>query len=191
MASRPRISQETKEPQFSSTPPRRRGNAARRQLAITLASTFAGVVLVAGLFYLTVRRTVRPQALPPAPASASVSDLVFAPTTDELRVDELLINNDKPGEMLVLAGHVTNAGQRTLTGAVVQMVFHDREGTAIATLTQPIWGLANGHCQADDEFANQPIGPNEMRFFCVAVRQVPGAWNHELPEMQVVNVTPE
>jgi hypothetical protein len=39
-----------------------------------------------------------------------------------------------------------------------------------------------------NEFSRNPIQPNEMRFFRVAVEQVPPTWNHEVPELKIVEV---
>jgi len=40
-----------------------------------------------------------------------------------------------------------------------------------------------------DEFARNPISPNEVRFFRVAVEQVPANWNHEVPALKIVAVS--
>lgn len=183
MATQPRIPTKPGKPQLV---PHGRRTAARNPILLVLLAVVAGVLLVGTLLYFFARRAPQP---PRPPASAE--DVLPEANNDELRVDGGSIGNDTPGKAVTLAGNVTNTGKRTFKGAVVEMVFHDQQGKAIATKTQPIWGLSDGRCEVADEFAAHPIKPNELRFFCVAVDQVPSGWNHELPEMQVVTVTSE
>ena len=42
-----------------------------------------------------------------------------------------------------------------------------------------------------NEFARNPIGPNEMRFFRVAVENVPPNWNHEIPDLKITELKAE
>jgi len=39
-----------------------------------------------------------------------------------------------------------------------------------------------------NEFARNPIKPKGMRFFRIAVEDVPLTWNHELPELTIIDV---
>jgi hypothetical protein len=67
--------------------------------------------------------------------------------------------------------------------------FHDAQGNLVASVQKPMVGMSRGGVDViPNEFARNPIQPNEMRFFRLAVEQVPPAWNHEIPELNIVQV---
>jgi hypothetical protein len=52
-------------------------------------------------------------------------------------------------------------------------------------------GIGHGGTDSvDNEFARNPIKPNEMRFFRVAlaVEEIPPTWNQEVPDLTIVEV---
>jgi hypothetical protein len=54
----------------------------------------------------------------------------------------------------------------------------------------PLVGVSHeGTDLVHDEFARNPIKPNEMRFFRVAVEEIPPTWNHEVHNLTIVEVT--
>ena len=52
-------------------------------------------------------------------------------------------------------------------------------------------GMSHGGTDlVGNEFARNPIKPKQMRFFRIAVpvEDVPPAWNHEVPELTIIDV---
>ena len=86
-------------------------------------------------------------------------------------------------------GVVKNAGNVSVTAATAEVDFHDAQGKVVSSVQKPIVGMSHGGTDlVGNEFARNPIQPNEMRFFRVAVEQVPPTWNHEIPELKIVEV---
>ena len=93
-------------------------------------------------------------------------------------------------DALYVDGMVTNAGKGRVSAATAQVDFYDGRGTLIASVQSPLVGIAHGGTDiVRNEFARNPIGPGEVRFFRVAVQNVPPDWNHEAPALRPVAVT--
>ena len=59
----------------------------------------------------------------------------------------------------------------------------------VASVQKPLAGMCHGGTDLiRNEFARNPIKPNEMRFFRIAVDEVPPSWNHEVPELKIVEI---
>ena len=131
--------------------------------------------------------------LPPSTRNTQVqaADVSFGPSVDELHLGSLQMSQAPAGEVLYLDGVVTNTGGVAVTGATVEVDFHDAQGKPVSSLQKPIASMAHGGADlVRNPFARNPIQPNEMRFFRVAIeeKQVPPAWNHEVPELKVVEI---
>ena len=110
-------------------------------------------------------------------------------TPDELRLGSVQMSKPVTGEALYLGGVVTNAGKDSITGAAVEVNFRDARGKLVSSVQKPIAGMAHGGTDlVGNEFARNPILPNEMRLFRVAVEQVPVTWNRQVPELKIVAV---
>lgn len=156
----------------------RRSSSLQRRL---ISTAIALVVLVLMLRYL-------PSGTKDAQAKAKPAAVQAVPA--DLHYSALLMSQAPGGEALYLDGMVTNTGNATVTGATAEVQFVDAQGHAIASLQKPLVGMAHGGTDLiRNEFARNPITPNEVRFFRVAVEQVPANWNHELPALKIVTVT--
>lgn len=94
------------------------------------------------------------------------------------------------GSALFLDGRVMNTGQRPVTGVECIVSFRDTNGNIIDSSRRPLEGIDRGGVDAvPDEFVKHPIKPNDMRFFRLAVKEIPADWNRNVPEVQVQNVT--
>ena len=112
-----------------------------------------------------------------------------APT--DLHFSGVQINQPSGGNALYVDGMVTNAGKGRVSAATAQVDFYDGRGTLVASIQSPLVGVAEGGTDMmRNEFARNPIGPGEMRFFRVAVERVPSDWNHEAPALKPVAVRP-
>ena len=107
---------------------------------------------------------------------------------EDLQLGDLQLSLTPGTGALYIDGVLTNGGQATVTGATMQVDFLDAQGKLISSAQRPIVGMAHGTDLIRNEFARNPILPSEMRFFRVAVDQVPPEWNHEVPVVKVVAV---
>jgi hypothetical protein len=129
--------------------------------------------------------------LPPASrnAQAQAEQTPLTETPEELQLSSLQISLTPANEALYIDGVVTNTGQGSVTGATMQVDFLDGQSNIVSSVQKPMVGIAHGGTDLiRNEFARNPVLPNEMRFFRVAVDQIPPTWNHEVPILKVVAV---
>ena len=128
---------------------------------------------------------------PPAARTSDVqaSHSTTLTLTGDLQLSGVQLSRAADGTELYLDGMVKNAGDSKVTGATAEVGFHDAQGKLVATVQKPLVGIAHGGTDlVRNEFARNPIAPNEMRFFRIAVEDVPPTWNHELPELAIVDI---
>jgi len=109
----------------------------------------------------------------------------------DLHLSSVQISRAPDGRAVYLDGLVTNAGNGRVSEASANVGFHNAQGKLIASLTKPLVGIEHdGTDLVDNEFARNPIKPNEMRFFRVAlaVEEIPPTWNQEVPDLTIVEV---
>jgi hypothetical protein len=162
---------------------RKKAVKSRRNLMGRIISTVAALAVLAVVL----------RYLPPGPrnAQAQTESVPIGSLTDDLQLGSLQMSVAPAGEALYLDGVVKNTGSGNVTGATVEIDFQDAQGNVVSSLQKPIASMARGGVDlVRNEFARNPIQPNEMRFFRVAIeqKQVPAAWNHEVPELKVVEV---
>jgi|HubBroStandDraft_4_1064222.scaffolds.fasta_scaffold01527_7 hypothetical protein len=152
-----------------------------KKLTARIVSTLlALVVLAIVLRYL-------PPASRNAQAQAERTPVTEAP--EELQLSSLQISLTPANEALYIDGVVTNTGHGSIIGATMQVDFLDAQGKLVSSIQKPMVGIAHGGTDLiRNEFARNPVQPNEMRFFRVAVEQIPPTWNHEVPILKVIAV---
>ena len=162
---------------------RKKTAKSQRSLMGRLVSTAVALVVLAAVL----------RYLPPGSRSAQAhaGSVPIAALPADLQLGSLQMSEAPDGEALYLYvdGVVRNTGTAAVTGATVEVDFHDAQGKVISGVEKPIVSMAHGGTDMiGNAFARNPIQPNEMRFFRVAIDQVPPAWNHEVPELKVVEV---
>jgi len=156
----------------------RKSSSLQRRL---ISTVIALMVLVLVLRYLPPGSRDAQAHVKPTAVQAAATDLHYS---------DVLMSKAPSGEALYLDGLVTNTGKATVTGATAEVQFVDAQGQVIAGMQKPLVGMAHGGTDLiRDEFARNPISPNEVRFFRVAVEQVPANWNHEVPALKIVAVS--
>lgn len=156
----------------------RKSSSLQRRL---ISTVIALMVLVLVLRYLPPGSRDAQAHVKPTAVQAAATDLHYS---------DVLMSKAPSGEALYLDGLVTNTGKAAVTGATAEVQFVDAQGQVIAGMQKPLVGMAHGGTDLiRDEFARNPISPNEVRFFRVAVEQVPANWNHEVPALKIVAVS--
>jgi hypothetical protein len=152
-----------------------------KALAGRIVSTVVALVLLAAVL----------RYLPAGPKTtqAQAGSVPVEALTEDLQLGSLQMSQAIAGEALYLDGVAKNTGAGSVTAATVEVRFHDVQGKVVSSVQKPIVGMAHGGTDlVRNEFARNPILPNEMRFFRVAIEQVPPTWNHEVPELKIVEV---
>ena len=87
-----------------------------------------------------------------------------------------------------LEGHVRNAGDRTVTGATVQVVFQNDEALPPQIDTVQLTPIRTREPYVDTEtLGADPIKPGDDREFRLTFEAVPQNWNTQMPVVRVVH----
>jgi|SRR6185312_12696459 len=89
-------------------------------------------------------------------------------------------------------GQASNTGGQPITNAIVSAVFRDQSGKPILAQQQPmdrVEARNGGKSDSTRELALDPIKPGQTAGFRVSYVQIPDGWNHQLPELSVLQVT--
>jgi len=140
----------------------------------------AVVLVVVLLLAFTGRHTAPPpNTLQPADAYAA-----------QLRLSDLAMSESESlsgGKVTYLDGHVRNIGDRTVSGATLQVVFANDEQLAPTIETVPLMLIRMKEPYIDTQpIAAAPIKPGEDREFRITMEAVPVNWNQQMPQIRVI-----
>lgn len=88
-----------------------------------------------------------------------------------------------------IEGSVTNAGDKTLAGATVEVVFKNTLNEIVQTENVPVMILRSTNPYRD--FANLhdvPLAPGQSKDFRLAFEHVSADWNQQYPQIRVIDV---
>lgn len=147
-------------------------------LPILLGVALVVVVVGLGAFLL---RTDSKIANPPHPYAANLklSDV-------KMSAAENFIGST----VTYLDGKVTNAGDKTVSHAVVHVTFKDSLGQVAQAEDVPLHVLQTTGSYADAvDLSISPLAPGQSRQFRLTFEHVTADWNHEYPELRVTDVS--
>jgi len=140
-----------------------------------------GVVVVIALVLLLISRSEQKAATGPPPYAANVkfSDLKMSAA-----------ENFVGATVSYVDGTVTNAGPQTVTHVVVEVTFKDSMGQLAQRETVPLRVLQTSGPYPDAVDLNaSPLPPGQNKPFRLTFEGISAQWNHEYPELKVVDVT--
>ncbi|MGP0017125.1 MAG: FxLYD domain-containing protein [Candidatus Sulfotelmatobacter sp.] len=87
-------------------------------------------------------------------------------------------------------GTITNAGDKTVTHAVVEVVFQDSMGQLAQREELPLQVIrTNGAYLEPVDLSVSPLGPGQTQPFRLTFDSISAQWNRNYPEMRVTDVT--
>ena len=145
----------------------------------------AVVILVIGVIILVVGRgktpTVTPISATPDPYAANL------PITD-LKMSES--SNLAGGKVTYIDGHITNNGNKTVTGIAAQILFRNVANEVAQNETQQVKWIRTRDPYVDLEpVSAAPLKPGEGRDFRMIFDTIAPSWNGAYPEIRIVQVT--
>jgi hypothetical protein len=138
------------------------------------------VAVVVGILLLIFRGEQKKASPPPAYAAyLKFSDLKASAA-----------QNFVGATVSYLDGTVTNAGDKTVIHAVVQITFKDDMGQTAQREELPIRVLRTGgpYDEAVD-FNLSPLAPGQSKPFRLTFENISAQWNHAYPDMQITQVS--
>jgi hypothetical protein len=152
---------------------------------LPIVTALAIVIAVAGgllLFYEhgKVGPTVTPisAATDPYAANLTIGPLAMSDAS-----------NLAGGKVTYLDGHITNQGNRTVTGITIQILFRDAAHEVAQNDTQALQIIRTRDPYVDLEpLAAAPLKPGDAADFRLAFDTVPDQWDGAFPEIRVIHV---
>ncbi len=143
-----------------------------------LIGTILVVVLVALVILAMRGKPTGPSGPPPYAANLKISDLKMSAA-----------ENFVGATISYIDGTLTNNGDKTVTHAVVRVLFRDDMNQVVGDETVPIHVLQTGGPYADTvDLSASPLPPHQSKTFRLSFESISSQWNHAYPEIQIVDV---
>lgn len=138
------------------------------------------VVVVVGVIALLLRSSPKGKSAPhPYAANLRLSDLKMSAA-----------ENFVGATVTYLDGTVTNAGDKTVIHATAEVVFKDDVGQLAQREDVPLLVLKTSGPYPDAvDLRISPLAPNQSKAFRLTFEHVSSTWNHQMPDLQVMDVT--
>jgi len=151
-------------------------NSSRLTIVITV-----GIVLLLAVVIAVLLRTEPKGAAGPPPYAASLklSDLKMSAA-----------ENFVGATVSYIDGTITNTGNKTVTHAVVEVVFKDDMNQIVQRENVPLKVLKTGgpYPEAVD-LSISPLAPNQSQLFRLTFESISAQWNRQYPETRITDVT--
>ena len=138
------------------------------------------VIVVVGVIALFSRGQSKGIAAPhPYAANLKISDLKMSAA-----------ENFVGATVSYLDGTISNTGDKTVTHATVHVVFKDSLGQVAQAEDVPLHVLQTGDPYPDAvDLSTSPLAPGQNKPFRLTFEHVTEEWNHEFPELRVMDVS--
>ena len=138
------------------------------------------VIVVVGIVVLFSRGQSKGNAAPhPYAANLKISDLKMSAA-----------ENFVGATVTYLDGTVSNTGNKIVTHATVHVVFKDSLGQIAQAEDVPLHVLQTGGPYLDAvDLSASPLPPGQSKPFRLTFEHVTDEWNHEFPELRVMDVS--
>jgi hypothetical protein len=125
---------------------------------------------------------------------ASTRELNMASQTGQLRLSSVSLAPQEANNQanVDVYGEVSNAGGQPVTSAIISAVFKDKNGDPIVTQQKPMERVdveKKDKTLAPENFLQEPLQPGRSSGFRVSYTEIPQNWNHEPPQLSVLQVT--
>ncbi len=93
------------------------------------------------------------------------------------------------GKSTYIDGHIKNAGDKTVTGVTVQVLFANSEAMPPQVETLPVTLIRTHEPYVDTQpISDAPLAPGSEKEFRLIFENVAANWNQQLPEIHAVKI---
>jgi hypothetical protein len=137
------------------------------------------VVVVVGALVLGLREAPKgPKGPPP-----------YAPNLAFSKVEKSAAENFVGATVAYVDGDITNKGSKTVTRALVHVVFRDTMGQIVGDESVPLRVLQKGGPYLDTTDLNtSPLGPGQTKPFRLTFEHISSQWNQQVPDLEITDV---
>jgi hypothetical protein len=134
------------------------------------------VLVLAGRHKTAAPATIQPSA--PYAANLPLSQLAMSESTSL-----------SGGKSTFIDGHLQNAGNQTVSGITVQVLFRNNEAMPPQIETLPLSLIRTREPYIDTQpVSAAPIKPGDERDFRLIFESLPANWNMQMPEIRIIQV---
>ena len=138
-----------------------------------LAAALAAILLVPG-------DKAKPPSAPPA----------YAANAKLTNVHMMTAENFIGSSVTYIEGNVANAGNKSLTGATVELTFKNSLNQIVQTEDVPVRVLRSSEPYRDfANLADLPLAAGQSREFCLSLEHISADWNQQYPDIRVIDVS--
>jgi hypothetical protein len=157
------------------TPVAEEPDSSRRTIAIAVAVVIAIAVIFAFLLRSQPKAASGP---PPYAANLKLSDFKMSAA-----------ENFVGATVSYVDGTITNAGNKTVTHVMVEVLFKDDMGQLAQREDIPMQVLkTTGPYPEAIDFSVSPLAPGQSKTFRLTFESISAQWNRQYPEIQVTDV---
>jgi len=151
-----------------------------RPPVVPIAIGAVAVLVIVGLFILFGRANS-------GETTASSAPDPYAPNLTISGVSMSSAANFAGQEVTYIEGKISNNGNKTVNGALIQLVFHDSMGQVVQKDTQRVMIITTREPYIDTaSLATAPLKSGQTREFRQTFEHVSADWNTHLPEITIV-----
>jgi hypothetical protein len=114
------------------------------------------------------------------------------PYANNLKVSNLKMSaaeNFVGATVSYIDGTVTNAGDKTVTAASARVIFKDEMGQTVGDQEVPLHVLEMSGPYPDTVYlTSSPLWPGQSKTFRLTFERISTQWNHQYPEIQIMDV---
>jgi hypothetical protein len=146
---------------------------------IIVVAVVAVIAVMGGLAFLLREPPKPPKLVSPYISSLKLSDFKMSAA-----------ENFIGATVSYLDGTITNAGNKTVTRVVVEVVFKDDMGQLAQREELPLQVVRNNGAYTEPVDMNiAPLAPGQSQPFRLTFESISQQWNRQYPEMRVTDVT--
>lgn len=132
--------------------------------------------------------------LSPGINKASTKEANMASQSTQLRLSAISLSPQEANNQanVDVFGQASNAGAQPVTSAIISAVFKDKNGNPILTQQKPMERVdleKKNKALDEKDFLQEPLKPGQAAGFRVSYTEIPQNWNHQPPELSVLQVT--
>lgn len=115
-----------------------------------------------------------------------------APYANNLKISNLKMSaaeNFVGATVSYIDGTITNSGDKTVMGTSVRVIFKDSMGQTVGDEKVPLHILETKGPYPDTvDLSASPLAPGHSKTFRLTFESISNQWNHQYPEIQVLDV---
>jgi hypothetical protein len=158
------------------TPASEERDSSRLIISIAVAAVLALAIIVALLSHSQPKQSSGP---PPYAANLKLSDFKMSAA-----------ENFVGASVNYVDGTIQNAGDKTVTHLVARVNFKDEMGQLAQREDVPVQVLkTDGPYPEAVDFSFSPLAPGQSKPFRLTFEAISAQWNHQVPEIQITEVT--